>query len=182
MKNPLKNKIVQLGLAAVLGGVLTMLFLQETIIKKREEVSKARQEELQKKLSLSEEKLRVAKTELSRNRKKVIIRTTKPDGSTTEIITVESNETVISEIREDERRKLSEEFSVKMAELEKKVLQLSVHKNPKRFSILGGGDPKGYFGERVYYFGITYKFWGPLTVGGVVNTKGLIVPMIGVQF
>jgi len=182
LKTILMSKPALATISLVAGGVIATLFFQEVIIKKKTEETKATISQLRESLKSTQEKLIQREKDISIQKHVVKVEVTHADGTKTVTTTSDTAAKIAEKIREEEKAKFESEIAALQADYQHKILELSIHKNPKRLSILAGADVRYAFGERVYSGIISYHLWGPFLIGLGGNSRGAIAPMIGITF
>lgn len=182
IKNLLTKTWVRVLLALIAGGVLTALFMQETIMKKKTEDHIKEVTLLTAQLNSTKQLLVEKTTELSRKRRSETTKETKPDGSSvTKTVVVEDTE-VVERMRKDYEEKLAQSIKQTQEKDQHTIQELTVEKNRKRIDLYFGVQPAYLPLQRVFFGGFNYPIWGPFTIGLSASTLGVWGPTIGVRF
>lgn len=178
MQSLLKNRFLHYALCVVLGGVVTILFLQEKIVVKKEKVT----EYVDKVVEVEKEVIKevvVYKEKLVHEKVKVVKRKeTFPDGRIIEEEIYESEMEQIQRIQAEERNRYHDLLAKKESEHRQKIASLKIHTNPKRLNVFASKDAL----TKRFGGGLTYALWGPLTVGVMATSDGYVGPTIGIRF
>jgi hypothetical protein len=177
IRDTLKNPKLRLVIAFVVGGVLTALFLQETIISKTSKELVATHASYQKQLDQLSTKLTQTEATLKKHQTIEITKTTE-GGKTVTVTRIVTDVEAIEKARSEERSRAELKISALAAENRELTKSLSVHKNPKRLDLFAG---KNLLSNGSYMGGFTYTLWGPFRIGAVVG-QGTFVPTIGFSF
>lgn len=167
----------------MVGGILTALFMQETIINRQFRASTTKQAELSRQVTEAKTANTALKQQLSKQQHQVIIRVTKPNGEQTETITTDTSTQVLTQLRQEITAKYEAQLAEKDRQYAEKIESLSIHKNPKRLDLFFGAMPTLNPTRRMTYVGgFNYSLWGPFTVGVTATSTGFVAPTIGVRF
>lgn len=175
----LKNRYIQLIGCFIIGGIVAVLFANETHFIKREKIIQVVNHDVVR--TVVQEKVVVKHDWISSktDAKIVTYKETFPDGH---IIEYTSSESVISQLEQIKAQEKSL-YAAKLDDLTRKTTtkDVSIEKttNPKHLNIY-----VGFISETAYSAGLNYKLFGPFTFGAQFNKHNgySVLPTIGITF
>jgi hypothetical protein len=175
MKKLLKSKYTWFVICFVAGGICATFILPEKItIKKEKEIV-----EVEKVVEVEVEKVVVKEVVVHKKVRVVKRREVFPDGHIIEEEVYESEAEQIDRIAAEYKEKLA----AKEAELKRKEMYLKEHLNPKPMYLYAGvgADPFNPL-KPMYMAGVQKPIFGPIILGGFVDSNRNIGITLGVRF
>lgn len=181
VKAALKNRAVLAVTCFALGGVATGLFLQEKIIKVTK-VSEAHEKAASElKAQLDSVRIQSNTIGLSKDTHRERTSEKRPDGTVLTHETIDTHSASLSKTLERSRDEYLSTVRENRTTDSASHEVTNIHTNPRRLVLFAGIDLLR-LDARVYYGGFSYNVWGPLTIGGIAGSNGLLVPTIGIRF